>query len=660
MAEPMKIINNPSITTDVFEYDEVGRVSAIAGKPLASEGGGTIEKSDLMWKPTVGSDGYVRWSLASSATTPDDAYISGAQGPAGQDGDDGYSITLQSVTDEDGGKKVTLAWGETPETSSFVIPSGAKGIDGQNGENGTSVVVKSMREFNDVVGTHTKGGTEITLEWNEGQTVKTSAFSAFNGEKGQDGAGSTYTFDANTLSGDGVTADIGVNTNVIATQAWVGDQNYLTSVPSEYITDTELADYHYITSSDLVEKAKSAWIDENTTSSFAQIKDSIDWGNAIAASYQTHSGDYVTSANNSFPNNGQYGIIKDTNGIQWGEITAGTTLTLPVNIGSNNTITGNTLGAIGNKNIVGEKSMALSIVGSSAIGNSFAFGDENYTSANSLVAGWKSSATDFSIAVGFNNVANLNSVAFARDNSAYNYSFAAGHANTAINYSMAYGRGLAIEGTTDGTTGFGGLALGGWNKTSANAILVLGNGTANTRSDAVVVDSTGNTHMYRPMSVEYANGQNVLAVASAATLIGASRQTSANFGQNTTALGTTWLGVGDVGMYRGFLKYTQGGNVGDLNTNNTMQVEFTPSNKGQIFAKAKNNGTDCPETQILNPTKASCDAMTTSGIDASNMSGPNYMIAKNADGQFVVGAAVFNCQGSLPGTLQPNTYYFVY
>ena len=157
-----------------------------------------------------------------------------------------------------------------------------------------------------------------------------------------------------------------------------------------------------------------------------------------------------------------------------------------------------------------------------------------------------------------------------------------------------------------------------------------------------------------------ASGQNLIAVASAASLIGASRQTSGNFGQNNDAMGTTWMGVGGPGMYRGFLKYTQGGNVGALDSNNTMQVEFTPNDKGTIFAKAKNNGTDCPETQIINATTASVNNMSTSGVDANNMSGPNYMIAKNADGQFVIGAAVFNCQGSLPGTLQPNTYYFVY
>jgi hypothetical protein len=156
-----------------------------------------------------------------------------------------------------------------------------------------------------------------------------------------------------------------------------------------------------------------------------------------------------------------------------------------------------------------------------------------------------------------------------------------------------------------------------------------------------------------------ATGQNILAVASAASLVGASRQSEANFGQNNTAMGTTWMGVGGPGMYRGFLKYTQGGNVGDLNSNNEMQVEFTPTNKGQLFARAKNNGNDCPETQILNPTKSSCDAMTTSG-NANLVSGPNYLIAKNADGQFTIGAGFVNCTDMNNVTLTPNTYYFVY
>lgn len=175
---------------------------------------------------------------------------------------------------------------------------------------------------------------------------------------------------------------------------------------------------------------------------------------------------------------------------------------------------------------------------------------------------------------------------------------------------------------------------------------------------AKYVEKTGDT-MTGPLTVSVANGKNILGVSSAASIIGASRQTAEHFGQDEQAMGTTWMGVGSDGMYRGFLKYTQGGNVGDLNTNNTMQVEFTPNNKGTLFAKAKNNGSDCPETQILNPTKSSCDAMATSG-NANLVSGPNYMLAKNADGQFTIGAAFVNCTDMNNVTLAPNTYYFVY
>lgn len=155
----------------------------------------------------------------------------------GEDGDNGDSVELESITPITGGNTITFKWGTN--TSGFNVMDGE---DGDPGDNGTSVIVKSIREFNDTVGTHTKGGTEITLEWNEGQTVKTSAFSAFNGEKGQDGSGASYIFDNtsdnSTLSGDGSTDPIGVNTDVIATQAWVEDQHYLTAVPEEYATKT--------------------------------------------------------------------------------------------------------------------------------------------------------------------------------------------------------------------------------------------------------------------------------------------------------------------------------------------------------------------------------------------------------------------------------------
>lgn len=218
---------------------ELAIVSASLSAILGQGGGGGGEPCASAWLPSVDENGDLSWTLSMSTTTPDTANIMGPRGPSGTSGakgEDGTSIILQSVTDVEGGKQVTLAWGETPSTSSFVIPSGTNGTDGQDGENGTSVIVKSIREFNDTVGSHTKGGTEVTLEWTEDDTVKTSAFSAFNGEKGQDGAGASYTFDSVTMSGDGDTDPLGVNTNVIATQAWVGEQGYLTAVPDTYAT----------------------------------------------------------------------------------------------------------------------------------------------------------------------------------------------------------------------------------------------------------------------------------------------------------------------------------------------------------------------------------------------------------------------------------------
>lgn len=89
-----------------------------------------------------------------------------------------------------------------------------------------------------------------------------------------------------------------------------------------------------------------------------------------------------------------------------------------------------------------------------------------------------------------------------------------------------------------------------------------------------------------------ATGNNILAVASAASLIGASRQTSGHYGQDNTALGTTWFGVGGPGMHQGFIKYTDGGNVGDLNSNSTIQVNLKPSTNKYDSVQVQINGNE--------------------------------------------------------------------
>jgi hypothetical protein len=224
----------------------------------------------------------------------------------GSDGADGTSVVLQSVTDVEGGKQVTLAWGETPSTSSFVIPSGTPGTngkdgkDGKGGKDGTSVHLDSVSTV--------AGGTQVTLGWG---TSDTSAFvipsgtpgtPGTNGKDGKDGtdgedgvsptisatelgpteqhprggfavtitdktgsqtiniwngnngAGATVRLLEGTgikIEADGSDYTIGVSADYalkselpdvtdMATQTWVGQQGYLTSIPNTYALKSDV------------------------------------------------------------------------------------------------------------------------------------------------------------------------------------------------------------------------------------------------------------------------------------------------------------------------------------------------------------------------------------------------------------------------------------
>lgn len=565
MAE--KIIQNPSITTNVFEYDGAGRVSAISGHPLAGEGGGEVVKSDLMWKPNVESDGYVHWTLTSSATTPEAAYISGAQGPQGPsgtngtDGTDGISPTF-TITPIAGGTHVTISGAQGEE--GFVVLSGAKGADGAAGFSPTIALTPVNSDAS-----HNNGGTQVEITYKNGESTATTAYTAWNGN-----------------DGEGVSVDLFGNNGVSVTK---DGTSYTLGLSGGYYSNT-LSAYSAM-------YASYAKFSDNSVSSMDQIKGSIDWGNQIASEYATRSGNFVTSSSQVITSDKLYGLT--TTG--WTEIDTGTSFTGVTAAGS---ITGDGL------------TIPVSLI----------------TSAENALA-----------AVA--NKVDLPDTTQSAINNKY------------LSYSTLTGDGQV--------TGWFDLSNKFYSKSEAGNTFVK---TTAYNADKATFVTTGDMTKYLPLSggtvsgstyFRAANGQNVIAVASAATLIGVSRQTSANFGQNATALGTTWIGVGGPGMYRGFLKYTRDGNVGALDSNNTMQVEFTPNNKGTIFAKAKNDGTDCPETQILNPTKASCDVMVQSA-NANLVSGPNYMLAKNANGQFVIGAACINCTAISNVTLSANTYYFVY
>lgn len=69
-------------------------------------------------------------------------------------------------------------------------------------------------------------------------TIAASGDSAVISSTGGGGGGSTYT----AGTGIDITNDvISIDDSVVATKTWVGNQGYLTSVPSQYITETELS-----------------------------------------------------------------------------------------------------------------------------------------------------------------------------------------------------------------------------------------------------------------------------------------------------------------------------------------------------------------------------------------------------------------------------------
>ena len=113
-------------------------------------------------------------------------------------------------------------------------------------------------------------------------------------------------------------------------------------------------------------------------------------------------------------------------------------------------------------------------------GVSFAAGLANRASARSLAVGQNSYAYDSSLAVGYANIADYNSIAVGDYNNVHN--------------GQALGYNLRMD---------GGMAIGQNNKTSANALFVIGNGSGSddsARSDAFVIDKSGNI---------YANGEQL-------------------------------------------------------------------------------------------------------------------------------------------------------
>ena len=197
-----------------------------------------------------------------------------------------------------------------------------------------------------------------------------------------------------------------------------------------------------------------------------------------------------------------------------------------------------------------------------ATSRSFAQGQENIAISYSFAQGYKNevNASDdgvgMSFGQGYANTADFISFAQGRDNNAANTAFAQGSANTASNngfaqgvrnltnggfangtdntangngsvaigannyagtYAQALGHGVNMKGSSNAPFR-GGMAIGTYNKTSADLAFVIGNGTSDSnRSDLYWIDYNGNVYTSGNISATnfYINGSPINSVVSA-------------------------------------------------------------------------------------------------------------------------------------------------
>lgn len=262
MSELNKIVTNFPMS---LSQDENRNLALTLSAVLEGGGGGV---ANAIWKPAVDQDGDLTWSwdtFPDSARPPETVNIKGPRGESGAPGRDGTNGT-NGTNGKDGTDGKDGLDGKTPQiqinstnahwewrysgasewtdlgvvASGAVGPqgipgvsgaSGAPGANGEPGEDGFSPAV-TMSAITD--SQHPNGGTRVTITDKDHPTGQN--FDIFNGN---DGSGSSDEFDPFTMSGYGTeAAPYGVDTTVIATQAWVAEQGYLTAVPDSYATKT--------------------------------------------------------------------------------------------------------------------------------------------------------------------------------------------------------------------------------------------------------------------------------------------------------------------------------------------------------------------------------------------------------------------------------------
>lgn len=190
----------------------------------------------------------------------------GPQGEPGEPGNDGVSATIEvgTVTSSEPGTQptVTNVGDSTNAIFNFTIPKGDKGDKGDQGEKGEPGESYSLP----IASSDTLGGIKVGagLEINP----DTGVLSATGGGTADavDWANITSKPDFKTVATTGSYNDL-IDKPTIPTKVseLENDSNYLTSVPEEYVTETELSGKNYATVSQIPSLdgyATEAWVGE--------------------------------------------------------------------------------------------------------------------------------------------------------------------------------------------------------------------------------------------------------------------------------------------------------------------------------------------------------------------------------------------------------------
>lgn len=212
---------------DVSSYITSTQASAIVGAVSSVIENDIPDTSDMATKTWVGQQGYLTSIPSTYATDTEvvNAIATATSGMATQSwvSSQGYLTSVPSTyaTDAEVSAAIATAIGSIPAQvqSNWTESASASPAYIQNKPTEVSV------DFCPII-----AGSNIT--------ITASGDSAVISSTGGGGGGSTYT----AGTGIDITSDvISVDDSVVATKTWVGNQGYLTSVPSQYITETELS-----------------------------------------------------------------------------------------------------------------------------------------------------------------------------------------------------------------------------------------------------------------------------------------------------------------------------------------------------------------------------------------------------------------------------------